>query len=46
MVGFGKYDAVFLIRQAGQEDGFWKTLGDGIENLQIEDGRVIISLKE
>jgi hypothetical protein len=35
-----------LIRQAGQEDGFWKTLGDGIENLQIEDGRVIISLKE
>lgn len=35
-----------LIQQAGQESGFWKTCGEGIESLQIEDGGVTIHLKE
>lgn len=35
-----------LIQQAEQESGFWKTFSDGVESLQIEDGRVIIHLKE
>jgi hypothetical protein len=35
-----------LLKQADQEAGFWKTLSDGVESLQIEDGRVTIYLKE
>ncbi len=32
--------------KAEQEAGFWKTLSDGVESLQIEDGGVIINLNE
>ena len=35
-----------LLKQAEQEAGFWKTFGDGVESLQIEEGGVTIYLKE
>jgi hypothetical protein len=35
-----------LVKQAGAEAGFWKTLSDGVESLQIEEGGVTIHLKE
>jgi hypothetical protein len=35
-----------LVKQAGDDAGFWKTLSDGVESLQIEEGGVTIHLKE
>lgn len=37
---------VDLISEFGAADGFWKAFADGVENIQVEDGRLKITLKE
>ena len=35
-----------LIDYYGNEAGFWKAFADGVENIQIEDGNITMTLKE
>ncbi len=35
-----------LINEFGTESGFWKAFADGVENLKVEDQRILIKLKE
>ena len=37
---------VDLIQEYGGDEGFWKAFADGIESLRIEDGLVVLTLKE
>lgn len=37
---------VDLVDEFGQDEGFWKTFSDGVENIQIEEGRLVVKLKE
>ncbi len=35
-----------LVREFGGNDGFWKSLADGIEDIRVMDGKLIIQLAE
>ncbi len=35
-----------LIEQFGGNDGFWKSFADGIEDIRVEDGKLLIQLAE
>ena len=35
-----------LVGEFGANEGFWKSFSDGVENIQVEDGRIKIKLKE
>ncbi len=37
---------VDLINEFGQDEGFWKAFADGVDNIQVEDSRLVIKLKE
>jgi len=37
---------VDLVKEFGGQDGFWKSFADGIENIQIQEGNLVIKLKE
>jgi hypothetical protein len=37
---------VDLINEFGQDEGFWKSFAGGVENIQIEEGSLVIKLKE
>ncbi len=37
---------VDLISEFGDANGFWKAFADGVEDIQVEDGRLKITLKE
>ncbi|BAO43574.1 hypothetical protein [Thiolapillus brandeum] len=37
---------VDLISEFGDANGFWKSFADGVEDIQVEDGRLKITLKE
>jgi len=37
---------VDLINEFGQDEGFWKTFADGVDNIKVEDSRLVIKLKE
>lgn len=37
---------VDLINEFGQDEGFWKAFGDGIEEIHVAEGNLIIRLKE
>ena len=37
---------VDLVKEFGENQGFWKTLSEGIEFMKVEDGKLIIKLKE
>ncbi len=37
---------VDLINEFGQDEGFWKAFGDGIKEIHVEEGNLIIKLKE
>jgi hypothetical protein len=37
---------VDFIDEFGQDEGFWKSFSDGVENIQIEEGRLVVKLKE
>lgn len=42
----GKLKNVDLVREFGGGDGFWKSFADGIEDIRVEDGKLIIQLSE
>lgn len=42
----GGFKNVDLIDQFGSNDGFWKSFADGIENIRIEEGKLLIQLAE
>jgi len=35
-----------LVREFGDQQGFWKSFADGVENVVVEDGQLKIKLKE
>ena len=35
-----------LIREFGDQQGFWKAFADGVEDIRVEDGRLKVKLKE
>jgi hypothetical protein len=37
---------VDLVREFGGQEGFWKSFADGIENIRIEQGSLVVKLKE
>lgn len=37
---------VDFIDEFGQDEGFWKSFADGVENIQVEEGRLVVRLKE
>ncbi len=37
---------VDLINEFGQDEGFWKAFSEGVENIYVKDGRLVVKLKE
>lgn len=35
-----------LIKEYGTSEGFWKSFSDGVENIQVADGELVIKLRE
>jgi hypothetical protein len=35
-----------LIQEFGQSGGFWQAINDGVEEIEVEQGRLRIKLKE
>jgi hypothetical protein len=35
-----------LVQEFGAEEGFWKSFAEGVEDIRVEDGRLLIKLKE
>ena len=42
----GNLKNVDLVREFGGDEGFWKTFSDGVEMIQVTDGKLHIKLKE
>lgn len=42
----GNYKNVDLIKEFGSNEGFWKSFADGVENIHVSEGQLIIKLKE
>jgi hypothetical protein len=42
----GNIKNVDMVKEFGNEAGFWKSFSDGIENIRVEDGCITIKLKE
>ncbi len=42
----GNLKNVDLVREFGGNEGFWKTFADGVELIQVDDGKLHIKLKE
>lgn len=42
----GNMKNVDLVQEFGGEEGFWKSFADGVENIHVAEGRLIIKLKE
>lgn len=42
----GNLKNINLIEEYGHDKGFWKSFADGVDQLQVEDGRLNIKLKE
>ncbi|MFN2309551.1 MAG: arginine N-succinyltransferase [Gammaproteobacteria bacterium] len=42
----GNLKNVDLVQTFGGDQGFWKSFSDGVEYLHVEDGRLLIKLKE
>ena len=42
----GNLKNIDLIAESGNETGFWKAFADGIEDVQVEDGRLRLTLRE
>ena len=37
---------VDLVKEFGADEGFWKSFADGVENIEVVDGGLVIKLKE
>jgi hypothetical protein len=35
-----------LVREFGNENGFWKAFADGVEHIKVEEGQLMVELKE
>ena len=35
-----------LVKEFGAEDGFWKLFSDGVADLKVKEGHILIKLKE
>jgi len=42
----GNIKNVDLVREFGGSEGFWKSFADGVENVEVSEGKLIIQLKE
>ena len=42
----GNLKNVDLVKEFGGDEGFWKSFADGVENISVSEGRLIIKLKE
>jgi len=42
----GNLKNVNLVDEFGADPGFWKAFADGVEQIQVEDGRLLIELRE
>lgn len=42
----GNLKNVDLVNEFGGNEGFWKSFADGVENIQVEEGQLLIKLKE
>lgn len=42
----GDIKNVDLVKEFGADEGFWKSFSEGVNNIQIEEGRMRIKLKE
>lgn len=42
----GNLKNVDLVKEFGGDEGFWKSFADGVENINVVEGRLIIKLKE
>lgn len=42
----GNLKHIDLVNEFGQQPGFWKSFADGIETLKVEDGQLVVKLKE
>ena len=42
----GNLKNIDLVGEFGADEGFWKSFSDGVDNIQVEDGRIKIKLKE
>lgn len=42
----GNLKNVDLVREFGTDEGFWKSFADGVEHIHVEDGRLLVKLKE
>ena len=37
---------VDLVAEFGGNEGFWKSFADGVDNIQVEEGALLLKLKE
>ncbi len=37
---------VDLVKEFGHQDGFWKSFADGVENIKVVEGNLVVKLKE
>jgi len=42
----GNLKNVDLVREFGGTEGFWKSFSEGVENIEVSDGKLVIELKE
>lgn len=42
----GNLKNVDLVQEFGGDEGFWKSFADGVENIHVAEGRLVIKLKE
>jgi hypothetical protein len=42
----GNLKNVDLVKEFGGNEGFWKSFADGVENIHVAEGRLVIKLKE
>lgn len=42
----GNLKNIDLVAEFGADQGFWKAFADGVDNIQVEDGRLKVKLKE
>lgn len=42
----GQLKNIDLVEKFGDNDGFWKSFAEGIEDIQIEDGKLLLKLAE
>jgi len=42
----GNLKNVDLVKEFGGDEGFWKSFSDGVENIHVSEGQLIIKLKE